>query len=47
MVNKPLVRPAISWGVGGIGVGVTSHDRFPPKCSVLKGKWDPENFREI
>ena len=22
-------------------------DRFPPKGSVLEGKWDPENFREI
>ena len=19
----------------------TSHDRFPPKCTVLEGKWDP------
>ena len=31
MVNKPLVRPAISRGVRGPGGRLTSHDKKSPK----------------
>ena len=30
---------SLNWPMGQIIA--TSHDRFPPKCTVLEGKWDP------